>query len=263
MQMTQAKMTPAATLKSLDAYVQSLETGAPAQAFLGDLIGNRIDRVRLWQFDSQRKTMVKEVALPKRQGKPSGYRRGKGLIDKDLLAMLDQIEDPEISVDLSLNLDSGAVSLAVEMEPALVGQDLSALASETTDAKLPIFEDEPFDDSYWSADEAATYFDVAKSTITRKVRAGDLIGFKLFKNALYIPKEQVDGKSLVRGISDVLKSFEGEHYDAWQFLTSDIFYGEPLPRPLDRLRNAKGDSLQDVLSEVKVAAKGFEFGDHM
>ena len=261
--MAQPKLTPAATRKSLDAYVTSLETREPAQAFLGDVIGNRIDRVRLWHFDSQSKKMVKEVALPKRLGKPKTHRRGKGLFDKDLLAMLEQIEDPEISVDLAFNLDSGSVSLTLEMEPALVGQDLSALAGEALDVELPIFDDEPFDDSYWSADEAAAHFGVAKSTITRKIKAGELVGFKLFKNALYVPKEQVDGKTLVKGISNVLKMFESEHYDAWQFLTADVFFGEPLPRPLDRLRNTKGDGLQDVLSEIKVAAKGFEFGDHM
>lgn len=261
--MAQAKSTPATTLKSLDAYVQSLETAAPAQAFLGDLIGNRIDRVRLWHFDSQSKTMVKEVALPKRLGTSKGHRRGKSPIDKDVIAMLERIEDPEISVDLSLNLDSGAVSLAVKMEPALVGQDLSALAGDTADEVLPVFEDEPFDDSYWSAEDAAAHFGVAKSTITRKIKADELVGFKLFKNALYVPKEQVEGKTLVKGISDVLKAFDSEHYDAWQFLTADVFYGEPLPRPLDRLRSAKGDSLQDVLAEIKVAAKGYEFGDHM
>lgn len=151
----------------------------------------------------------------------------------------------------------------VGMEPTLVGQDISALASDATDIELPNFEDEPFDDSYWSANEAATHFGVSKSTITRKIKAGELIGFKLFKNALYVPKEQMDGKNLIKGISDVLKMFESDHYDAWQFLTADVFYGEPLPRPLDRLRNAKANSLQDVLSEIKVAASGFEFGSHI
>lgn len=261
--MAQTKMSPAAKMKSLDSYVQSLTSGAPAQATLGDLLGSRVDRVRLWQDDNQQKVMVKEVALPKLVGKPKGKRRVSPGLDPDFVTILDQIEDPEISVDLTLNLDSGAVSLAVEMEPALIGEDLSAFSGEASDGALPVFDDEPFDDAFWSADEAATYFGVAKSTITRKIKANDLIGFKLFKNALYVPKDQVEGKTLIKGIKDVLDMFAADHYAAWQFLTADTFYGEADARPLDRLRHASSASLPTVLAEIKVAKEGFDYGDHI
>ncbi len=261
--MAQTKISAAARMKSLDAYVQSLKTGAPAQATLGQLLESRVDRVRLWQDDNHNKVMVKEVALPKYPMKIRGRRRGKGTIDPDLVMILDQIDDPEISVDLTLNMDSGAVSLAVEMEPALVGEDLSALSGGIADENLPVFEDEPFDDAFWSAEEAASHFGVAKSTITRKIKAGELIGFKLFKNALYVPKEQVEGKTLIKGLKDVLEMFGSEHYDAWQFLTSEVFYGDENARPLDRLRHAKPESLQTVLAGIKVAKEGFDYGDHI
>ncbi|WP_159087087.1 helix-turn-helix transcriptional regulator [Loktanella sp. Alg231-35] len=266
--MRQPKMsaTPAATLKTLGNYVQSLETGGAMniQTSIGDLLGSRVDHVRLWKGHNSGREIVKEVSLPKRGHRPDRSKRAKKGVDPDLLKILDQVEDPEISVDLTLNMENGTVSLAVEMEPTLVGQDLSALTGTAAETDFPTFDDEPFDDEFWSADEAAAALGVAKSTITRRIKSNELIGFRQFKNALYVPREQVDGKTLVRGIAEVLEMFSFAHHDAWQFLTTELFYGEPQSRPLDKLKGAKTDTaLIACLAEIKVAKEGFDFGDHM
>ena len=105
---------------------------------------------------------------------------------------------------------------------------------------------------------------VAKSTITRKIKANELIGFKLFKNALYVPREQINGKSMIKGISDVLLMFDNDHHETWNFLSAKLFYGEPLERPIDKLKTVKSTTeLKDCLKELKAAKQGFDYGDHM
>ena len=215
---------PAHKLKALGGYLQSLETGAVAQPLpsVGDLLGSRIDRVRLYQDGKEKRVLMREVALPKGGSKkPSRHlRKPDRVIDNELVEILEMVGDPDLSVDLTLNMDSGTVSLAVEMGPALVGQDLSALAEGAKEQSFPTFEDEPFDDEFWSAEEAGAHFGVAKSTITRRIKSNELIGFKLFKNALYVPKEQIEGKTTIKGISEVLEMFAFEHHLTWNFLTS-------------------------------------------
>lgn len=270
--MSQPKMTAdaARNLEVLGNYMQQLATGGAAQGQLpsiGDLLGRRIDRMRLWQDDKNGRFKIKEVALPKHaQGSFSTTTSVKGLpkrnIDKDLVALLEDISDPEIAVDLTLDVDSGTISLGVQIEPSLVGQDLSALMAPKDAAPFPEFEDEPFDDLYWTADEAASELGVAKSTITRRIKANELIGFKLFKNALHVPREQFDGKLTIKGLSAVLAMFDFDHYEAWSFLSSSVFYGDPHPRPIDKLKAARSADLEACLDEIKLAKAGFEYGDH-
>ncbi len=270
--MTDPKMAtdPTRSLEVLGNYMQELAAGAAAQGQLpgvGDLLGQRIDRLRLWQDDKNGRFKVKEVALPK-YGQGSMERRvrvksgPKRALDKDLVALLEQISDPEIAVDLTLDMDSGAVSLGVEVEPAIVGQDLASLVSFKENAALPEFEDEDFNDEFWSADQAAQELDVAKSTITRRIKSNELIGFKLFKNALHVPKEQFDGRLVMKGIPEVLAFFEEDHYAAWTFLTSAVFYGAMHPRPIDKIKAAKPSELTACLAEIKRAKEGFDYGDH-
>lgn len=268
--MRQPKMSgsPAQTLEALGDYMQNLSIGTVSQALptVGDLLGSRVDRVRLWQDDKKSRRLMKEVALPKKKPKARTRHKPnlKRAIDGDLIKILDGVGDPDLSVDLTLDMDSGAVSLAVEMGAALVGQDLSQLVEGAAEADLPTFEDAPFDDEFWSAEEAGAHFGVAKSTITRRIRANDLIGFKLFKNALYVPKEQFAGKTPIKGVSDVLEMFAFEHHQAWSFLTASLFYGDDDARPIDKLRSARtATDLSGCLAEIKAAKEGFDYGDHM
>ena len=251
--------------------MQSLETvqGIPVGVSLGDLLEHRIDRVRLWQGSNHQRTMVREVSLPKRSMKVSTVhgtaKKAAGrTAEAEIVNLLNQINDPDMVVDLTLDMESGVISLAVEMEPALVGEDLSALAKGSSQAQLPVFEDEPFDSEYWSAEEAARYFGVAKSTITRRIRSNELIGFKLLKNALYVPREQIYRQKVIKGIADILAMFDFDHREAWRFLSSSVFYGDASPRPIDKLRVAKTDlDLKACLEVLKAAKRSINFGDHI
>ncbi|MBO6727786.1 MAG: hypothetical protein JJ911_19165 [Rhizobiaceae bacterium] len=263
-----AKPETAARLEALTSYVQSLASDGARDVpmTLGTILEQRIDRVRVFEQGRHSKKMVRDVMLAKGAHSGAKMRRvvkGRKL-DPQLVQMFQEIEDPEIAVDFTMDMDSGAISLAVETEPVLEGQDLSKLISDGSDDAFPVFEDTPSDETYWSADEAARHFGVAKSTITRRIKSGDLIGFRLFKNELYIPKEQVIGQTLVTGIGDVLAMFDGDHRETWRFLSTALFYGDPHPRPIDRLRAASSQAQRTAcLEELRAAKAGFDFGDHV
>lgn len=258
----------AQTLVDMQKLMQLLESNTPREGSvtIGDLLGPKVDRVRLFQDADSHRTMVRQVSLPKsRKGliEELGKKGYKPKMRQELMAILERIVDPEISVDLTLDMASGSISLAVEMEPALEGQDLSALTGEAPKISTPVFDDIPFDDEYWSAEEAASNLGSAKSTITRHIKSNKLIGFKLFKNALYVPREQFDGKSMIKGVLEVLEMFDFDHRETWRFLSSSLFYGDATPRPIDRLRSMRpSDDLQACLSELKLAKHGFDYGDH-
>lgn len=276
MAQTKSSGASAQKLQTLSTYVQSLGEAIGEQdgVTIGDILGSRVDRVRLYQGDNHKRTMVREVSLTKdEQAKARAQTRvmqllakrsrGRKPIDQGLVSIIEEISDPEISVDLTMDMKSGAVSLAVEMEPVLEGQDLSLLMKGTTNEATPVFDDEPFGDEYWSAEEAAENLGVAKSTITRRIKNNELIGFKLFKNALYVPREQIEEKTLIGGILKVLEMFQFDHREAWRFLSSTLFYGEDESRPIDRLRSAKNaEELELHLSEIQSAKSGFDHGDH-
>jgi len=258
---------PAQTFKILDTYVTALGSDTSTQLIptVGDLLGARVDRVRLWKGGRDHPVKVRDIALLKPAQPVKGDPVYEGdWLDPDLLQIVDEIEDPEIALDLTMDMESGVVSLAVEMEPVLVGQDLSMLAKAGATDEFPTFDDEPFDESYWSADEAATALNVAKTTITRRIKKNELIGFRLFKNALYVPKEQMAGQVPIKGLAEVLALFENEHYEAWKFLTAPVFYGEANARPIDRLKAIKTEeAMKSCLAELETAKAGFDYGDHM
>lgn len=260
----------ARNLEVLGNYMQELAEGAAANGHLpsvGDILGQRIDRMRLWQDDKNGRFKVKEVALPKLPVSTVAFQATPGEkrsapLDTDLVTVLDQISDPEIAVDLTLDMDSGTVSLDVEVEPALVGKDLASLGKSKDAVSTPEFDDVDFEDAYWTAEEAARALGTVKSTITRRIRANELIGFRLFKNALHIPKEQVEGKIPMQGIPQMLALFDDDHYATWAFMTSAVFYGSSYRRPIDKLKAAKPAELAACLDEIKLAKEGFDYGDH-
>ena len=67
MTQTRAQSTPAETLVSLQTYLHGLESGKPDPngVTIADLIGGRVDRVRLFQESHSNKVKVIEVTLPK------------------------------------------------------------------------------------------------------------------------------------------------------------------------------------------------------
>ena len=167
------------------------------------------------------------------------------------------------------------VSVNVGMESVLEGQDLSGLAAATTPhGPVPVQAfDLPRDDVYLTAAGAAKFLGVAKSTVTRRIEKGGLIGFRVFKNALRIPKDQFKNGDVVDGVPDILALFEivtegGEtavdHKGAWVFLSSTIYPGDSAPRPIDRLRAASPRRLtRTVVAELALAKQSLGYGDHI
>lgn len=261
MAQTKAQMTPAETLKGVQTYVQGLVSGKDTTSgvTIGKLLGERIDRVRLYQTSDHQRVKLEEVTLPKRMTRA----RAKRKLDPLLVSFLERLEDPEISVDFTVDMATGAISMQVETEAALEGQDLAKLAAGSAEPEPHEFEDVQVGDACWTAEQAATELGSAKSTVTRQVKANKIIGFKLFKNALYIPREQFMGKLPVRGLSEILEMFECDHFSAWQFLSTAFFYGESDARPIDRLRSVKSqEELVECLDELTAVKQSFDYGDH-
>ena len=128
----------------------------------------------------------------------------------------------------------------------LAGQDLAALADASMpETPPPVHDfDIPPDDACFTAAEAARLLGVAKSTVTRRIGKNELIGFRVFKNALRIPRDQFRNGDVVDGVADILALFridspDGEtpvdHKTAWTFLASTVYPGDAAPRPIDRL----------------------------
>ena len=250
-------------------YIQSLKSGTDSKSLptVGDLLASRVRRIRLWQGGHGLPVKVREVGLPKRSRlSDSDMNTRFRNLEADLLKVLDEIEDPDIAVDLTMDMRNGAVSLALQMEVPLVGEDLSAIveASDDDEYDYPKFRDEPFDDSYWSVAEAAKALGVAKSTITRRIKANQIIGFRLFKNAIYVPREQFVRQVPVKGVLEVLKFSGYNHVWTWKFLDSSVFYGEEKDRPIDRLKACRTEkTLKSCLAQLEWYYVGFAGGSHM
>lgn len=167
------------------------------------------------------------------------------------------------------------VSINVDAESVLEGQDLSGLATLTTPhgpTPARAF-DLPRDDVYLTAADTAKFLGVAKSTVTRRIEKGGLIGFRVFKNALRIPRDQFKNGDVVDGVPDILALFEivtedGEtavdHKGAWVFLSATIYPGDSAPRPIDRLRAASPRRrTRAVVAELALAKQSLGYGDHI
>lgn len=167
------------------------------------------------------------------------------------------------------------LSIDIATEPVLEGQDLAALAEASTPETPPPVEgfDTPLDDDCLTAAEAASLLGVAKSTVTRRIGKNELIGFRVFKHALRIPRDQFRNGDVVDGIPDILALFGidspgGEtlvdHKAAWIFLASTVYPGDPAPRPIDRLRAASpGSPTSRVVEELALAKQSLDYGDHI
>ena len=126
---------------------------------------------------------------------------------------------------------------------------------------------------YLSAAEAAMGLGVSESTITRRIERNRMVGFRLFKDALQIPMDQLLDGDVVPGIPAILALFARpdaaghaaiDHKNAWMFLASDIFRGNRDPRPIDRLRRAaRTATTESVVAELTHVKGGLDRGDHM
>ena len=181
----------------------------------------------------------------------------------------------DLFIELSVDPSDKSLSIDVTTQPVLEGEDVTAMAAAPpTDAQPTIDEYRVrFDDIYLTAAEAAELLHVDKSTVTRRIKNNKLIGFRLFKNVLRIPKDQFKDGDVIDGVADLLSLFKSrsaddstfvDHRAAWAFLGSKIYLGEAAPRPIDRLRaNPFDKPVTKLLEELTLAKQSLDYGDHI
>ena len=179
---------------------------------------------------------------------------------------------PVASIDLIVN-DSGYVSVNTRKALILEGEDLTTLQRQVSKPLVTIHPSETRDGTFLSASEAAKLLGVAKSTITRRIEKNEVLGFRMFTNALRIPAEQFVDGSVVLGIPKVLEVFKKEtingkrytdHRGAWYFLNTVVYPGDTAPRPIDRLKEAKTvQATEEVFAELCRVKESLDRGDHI
>jgi len=221
---------------------------------LAELVLPHIDRIRLFASQASGREMVREVVVPSVNADRAALRR-EGF---------NKVEDPEITVALTLKED-GTISFGVESESALIGEDLSALANIVDVEEKAAGYDDPTTDDFISAQEIADELGVDKTTITRRIKSNRLLGYQGFKRDWLIPRAQFKDGDVAPGIAEMIAMFDDDHRETWFFLSSNLFYGDDHPRPIDRIRALKRSDkagLADCLAELKSAKSSHDHGDH-
>ena len=250
---------------------------------LATLIAPMIGRVRLLQNADGERPNILERAIDGEDG-AGDFRQEPASPAPALGQAGDAIGQPsshrgsnDVNVFVGFSLDPADDSLSIDIAtgPVLAGQDLAALADASMpETPPPVHDfDIPPDDACFTAAEAARLLGVAKSTVTRRMGKNELIGFRVFKNALRIPRDQFRNGDVVDGVADILALFridspDGktlvDHKAAWTFLASTVYPGDAAPRPIDRLRAASpGRPTSRVLEELALARQSLDYGDHI
>lgn len=241
---------------------------------LAILFALQINRVRLFHAGQDGYTKVLERRVGGAGLSAEGELEGLTSLDEAVRgAMVEMTKLGSMrSVDIALDLTVGALSADIDADALLEGQDLSTLTSDdpTRASSVPQIELST-DESYLTAAEVAAMLGVAKSTVTRRIEKGDLIGFRGFKKSLHIPKDQFINGDMVAGISEILALFEYEdggtafdHKQAWKFLSSTLYPGDWAPRPIDRLRAASRErQTQTIVAELTLVKESLDYGDHI
>ena len=250
---------------------------------LATMLAPMIGHIRLFQTTKDKRPNVLEWSIHADTGavdfpwEPAdlvaGFEQLKNAIEK--LSNTRNAGDVHLYLGLSLDPSDKSLSIDVTTDPVLEGEDLAARAAASMAETSPQIEElhAPPDDIYFTASKAAQLLGVDKSTITRRIGNNQLIGFRIFKNALRIPKEQFRDGDVVDGIANILSLFKIDSVDgttfldhkaAWTFLTSTIYPGDVAPRPIDRLRATSIDrSVSAVLEELALAKQSLDYGDHV
>ena len=246
------------------------------------LLASQINRVRL--FQASRDGYIK--VLERRVSHDAADSEAEEEAEDGRLPSLDQavrdamaeltnlggVRSIDIALDLTVGSADGPLSTAIDSDPLLEGQDLSTLSSPGPVPATSVAEFElPTDESYLSAAAAAAMLGVAKSTITRRIEKGEIIGFRGFKKSLRIPEDQFHDGDVVAGVAEILALFECEddgaafdHKEAWIFLCSTLYPGDPAPRPIDRLRAASRERpTQMIVAELILVKESLDHGDHI
>ena len=243
------------------------------------LLASQINRVRLFQArrDGYTKVLERRVGRDMADSEAEAEAGRLTSLDRAVrdamaeLTNLGGVRRIDIALDLTVGSADEALSTVIDTDPPLEGQDLSTLSSQGPTPATSVAEFElPTDESYLSAAEAAAMLGVAKSTITRRIEKGEIIGFRGFKKSLRIPKDQFNDGDVVAGIAAILALFaceDGTAYDhkqAWIFLCSTLYPGDSAPRPIDRLRAASRERpTQMIVAELTLVKESLDHGDHI
>lgn len=183
-----------------------------------------------------------------------------------------QTRDSVLEISVARGIGTWAIDLVKPQR--LQGEDLGQLqAGAPTSAIASGLQSDLLGEAYLSAAEAAKSLGVAKSTITRRVERNEMVGFRTFKQALRIPRDQLLDGDVVPGIREVLLLFarpgvsgkDGvDHKSAWLFLGGEIFHGDSDPRPIDRLRRAaRSATTEQTVAELGRVKRSVDRGDHI
>ena len=122
-------------------------------------------------------------------------------------------------------------------------KDVSGQSDDDVPQELRQFlvdEDRELDsDEMIGAAEAADRLDVARATIYNWINDGRLIGWRVTRNGVVIPAEQIVGHGeLIPGIAEVVEEI-GDPRAAWRFLTEESPFFEQPARPIDKLKKGE------------------------
>ena len=271
--------TPVPPLNSIAELMRASPSLTPVPV-LAVLLALQINRVRLFQArrDGYARVLERRVGVDlEDSGSDAGTTSRMKSLDeavRDAMAGLTNlrgVRNIDIALDLTVDGADEALSTDIDPDPLLEGQDLSTLSSAGLDHLTSVAEPElSTDESYLSAAEAAAMLGVAKSTITKRIAKGEIIGFRGFKKSLRIPRDQFNDGNVVAGIGETLALFEREdgatldHKEAWTFLCSTLYPGDSAPRPIDRLRAASRERPpQLIVAELTLVKESLDHGDHI
>lgn len=253
----------------LNFIAELMQTSPPLTRGLGlaILLASQISRVRVFQARRDGYTKVLERRVdPDVAHSEAEAEVGKlislGEAVRDAMAELTVLGGGR-SIDIALDLMVGAA------DEALSASTLTSAGS--TPASSVVEFEMPADESYLTAAEAAEMLDVAKSTVTRRIDKGEIIGFTGFKKSLRIPGDQFKDQDMVAGIAEILALFKRhdagttfDHKGAWMFLCSTLYPGDSAPRPIDRLRAASAERPpQVIVAELTLVKESLDHGDHI
>ena len=157
------------------------------------------------------------------------------------------------------------------MVPALTleGEALDAIgADDTVAGATNAIEPAIHPEEYLSLDGAARCFGQGENEVLRQIQDNHLVALPRPDGSYSIPAAQFHEGTVMPGIPEVLGLFAHEdpvsrHQAAWAFLRSDLFVGDPCPRPIDMLRSAITDgSTREALAQLELAKKSLDYGDH-
>ena len=263
------------------AKLRLFETGStgPAMVFESPLPSpNEFERVwdELNRADFEVRDATAQYGLGERAERDTDVQRvlsslGDALAHSPELASLAR----NTSLDVTVDDKNHSWSMDFTTDPDLRGENLSEASDRPSldVAPIPTPDSEIPTDAYLSAAAAAELLGVAKSTVTRRVERNEMIGFRLFKQALCIPREQFMDYDVIPGIREVLCLFalsgkpQGQtvdHKGTWLFLSTDLYRGDSDPRPIDRLRTAARRHTTDVVvAGLRRAKQSIDRGDHL